>query len=150
MNVVTKAGLLAHAVAAGALVGALTHLAVVVWRTTQGKPRPRLLRLYPTLAAALWAAVFALGSVLYPGYRVAVRAEYLDEHAPAVSILFDVKENLATLMGPLLLAAWALTRGDAPPELARRTLPWVAYGLAAVAWFDLLAGLLVTSVRSVG
>lgn len=150
MDLVAKAGLLLHAVAAGALVGSLTHLAVVVWRTTHGKPRPRLLRLYPTLAACLWAAVFALGSLIYPNYRVAVRANYLDEHAPAVSILFDIKENLATLMGPLLLAAWALTRADSPSTAGPRALPMVVYALAFVAWFDLLAGLLVTSVRAIG
>jgi hypothetical protein len=143
-----KLGLVLHTVAAGALTGSSTHLALVLWRARRGRPNPRLQRLYPAVAAGCYAAVYSLGTLIYPTYRVAVRANYLDDHAPWASVLFDMKENLATLLGPLLLAAVVLSRAE---EAARpsRALLGCAAAIALGVWFNLVSGILVASVRSV-
>ncbi|MDB4930760.1 MAG: hypothetical protein JWM10_3244 [Myxococcaceae bacterium] len=143
-----KLGLVLHTIAAGALTGAVTHLALVLWRARRGRPNPRLQRLYPAVALGCYAAVYSLGTLIYPRYRVAVRAEYLDEHAPAMAVLFDLKENLATLLGPLLLAAVVLSREEDPARPSRALLGCAAV-VALGVWFNLVSGLLVASVRAV-
>jgi hypothetical protein len=143
-----KLGLVLHAVAAGALTGSVTHLALVVWRAHRGRPNPRLQRLYPAVALGCYLAVYSLGSAIYPRYRVAVRAEWLDEHAAWAAVLFDLKENLATLLGPLVLAAVVLSRAEDPARPSRAMLG-CATAVALGVWFNAVSGLLVASVRSV-
>jgi hypothetical protein len=143
-----KLGLVLHTIAAGALTGAVTHLALVLWRARRGRPNPRLQRLYPAVALGCYLAVYSLGTLIYPRYRVAVRAEFLDEHAPWAAALFDLKENLATLLGPLLLAAVVLSRAEDPARPSRALLGCAAV-VALGVWFNLVSGLLVVSVRAV-
>ena len=143
-----KLGLVLHAIAAGALTGSVTHLALVLWRAGRGRPSPRLQRLYPAVALGCYAAVYALGALIYPRYRVAVRAAYLDDHAAWAAVLFDLKENLATLLGPLALAAAVLSRAEDPARPSRALLACAAL-LALGVWANLVAGLVVASVRAV-
>jgi len=146
--VILKLLLIAHGLAAGVLVGALTHLALNVRKARRGKGNPRLLRLYPQVALGAWAVVFALGALLYPSYRIRVRAEYFDAHLPWASALFDLKENLAALLCPLLVAAWWL--GRHPGHAARSAgFAGCAYAAAATVWFNVVSGMLLTSLRSV-
>ncbi len=143
-----KLGLILHAVAAGALTGSTTHLALVLRKARLGKPNPRLQRLYPAVALGCYTVVYALGTVIYPRYRVEVRANYLDEHAPRIAVLFDLKENLATLLFPLVLATVVLSRAEDPAKPSR-VLFGCALTVALGVWFNALSGLLVASVRSV-
>jgi hypothetical protein len=143
-----KLGLVLHTIAAGALAGSVTHLALVLWRARRGRPNPRLQRLYPAVAAGCYLAVYSLGTLLYPRYRVAVRAEWLDEHAAWAATLFDLKENLATLLGPLLLAALVLSRAEEAPRPSRALLGCAAAAALGV-WFNVAAGIVVASVRAV-
>lgn len=143
-----KLGLVLHAVAAGALTGSATHLALVLRRAHRGRPNPRLQRLYPAVVAGCYTAVYALGTLIYPRYRVAVRAAWLDDHAPWAAVLFDVKENLATLLGPLVLAAVVLSRTEDPSRPSRALLGCAA-AVALGVWFNLVSGIVVASVRSV-
>lgn len=143
-----KLGLVLHAVAAGALTGSTTHLALVLRKARRGKPNPRLQRLYPAVALGCYAAVYSLGTLIYPRYRVEVRANYLDDHAAWVSVLFDVKENLATLLAPLLLATVVLSR-DEDAAKPSGVLFGCALTVALGVWFNALSGLFVASVRAV-
>lgn len=138
--------LVSHVIAAGVSLGASVHFALLVRNAVPAQSS--LLRLYPTVALVSWATLFALGSAIYPNYRLRVRAEYLDLHARWVSTLFDVKENLAVLVAPLLLAQWLLTRRSLDAQSARvlRACAWVS---AVCVAFNFVAGLLVTSYRSV-
>jgi hypothetical protein len=148
---VHKIALLLHAVAAGVLVGSSTHLALQSLALLRGRANPRLVRLYPPVALAAWATAFTLGALSYPRYRIAVRYEYLDVHAVWASILFDIKENLALFVGPLLLGA-VMMRRAMPEERERALRKWFAAlccAACAIAWWTTLSGLLITSVRSV-
>ena len=143
-----KLGLVLHTLAAGALTGSVTHLALVLWRARRGRPNPRLQRLYPAVALGCYTAVYTLGTLIYPRYRVVVRAEWLDEHAPWASVLFDLKENLATLLGPLLLAVVVLSRVEEPARPSR-VLLGCATAVALGVWFNAVSGILVASMRAV-
>lgn len=146
-NLWIKLGLVLHAVSAGVLVGSLTHLSLVLLRGRSSAHNPRLLKLYPSVALGAHAVTFALGALIYPNYRVHVRAAYLDAHHRVLSILFDVKENVAAMVFPLLLAVWITTRAsrEKPSSIAL-----TAGFLSALAvWFNVVVGLLVTSARGV-
>lgn len=83
--------LVIHTVAAVALVAAATHL--VVWM--RGFPRghfPRLgaTRRFGLISAALFVLTFVLGNLIYPVYKVRVRAEYLDQ---PTALMTDVRSR---------------------------------------------------------
>lgn len=143
-----KLALVLHTIAAGALAGSVTHLALVLRRARLGRPNPRLQRLYPAVAGGCYLVVYSIGTLIYPRYRVAVRAEWLDDHAAWASVLFDVKENLATLLGPLVLATVVLSRTEDPARPSRALLGCAAV-VALGVWFNVVSGLLVASMRSV-
>jgi hypothetical protein len=146
-----KTLLLAHTVSAAVLIGSSTHLSLQALNLIRGRPRPRLLAVYPPVALAAWCIVFALGAVMYPRYRIGVRANFLDANVPWAAILFDVKENLAVFVGPLLAGAWWMSRGIVN-ETDVTTRRWFAAACIApclISWWNALSGLLVTSIRSV-
>lgn len=138
----TKLALLSHCIAAAVLVGASTHCALVLRRES---PSRRLARLYPSVIAVAWAAAFALGALLYPTYRVRVREQFFEQHARWAAVLFDLKENAALLLAPLVLSLWVRVRSSEDPRAASR----LAWSVAIGAWLIALSGLLVVSVRSV-
>lgn len=71
-----------HAILGAATVAVATHL--VVWTRTWWRGsirRVAAVRWFGMVGFALYLAQFALGNLLYPAYKVRVRAEYLDEPA---------------------------------------------------------------------
>ena len=71
--------LVLHTVLGAAAVGAATHLVIWVRRYLRGQyGRRRAVRRFAWIALALHAAAFVAGNVIYPTYRVEVRAVYLD------------------------------------------------------------------------
>jgi hypothetical protein len=71
--------LVLHGIVAGALVGSATHHALSCRHYLAGRfDRVKLERRYGLVASSLFVATFALGALLYPAYKVRVRAEFLD------------------------------------------------------------------------
>ena len=71
--------LVLHTALAVAAVGAATHLVLWMryyWRGQLG--RHKAIRRFAMISLALHFAAFAAGNVIYPTYRIAVRAEYLE------------------------------------------------------------------------
>lgn len=143
--------LVLHFAAAVALVGSSTHLALQMPALLRGQSRVRLERVYGRVVAAAYSVTYALGALLYPTYRYHVRALYLDRHHPAVSNVFDVKENLASIALPLALALGALGGRLAAEEERPYRPVYAAMSLfvAAVVWFDVVSGVVIVSYRSV-
>lgn len=161
--------LVLHALSALVLGGASVHQAVVALRLLRRKPSARLLRwarLFSRIALCAYIAVMALGALIYPRYRYFVRGLFLDREAPWASNLFDFKENLATIGLPFAVAAVLLATqlGRVPTSVQAddtlteraplerkliRLYALFAVATATVAIFNLLAGLLVTSVHGI-
>ena len=153
--------LVCHAIAAAVLVGATTHHLLwcrhyLVGRYNQQKAEKR----FATICAAAFVSTFVLGNLLYPTYKVRVRAEYFD-NPPAIADevklrsaqhrvvgvstpplpttvaslspiarMFDIKEHWVALGCMASVALWVLSR-KAHPKDERRVL--VLYvGLSAV------------------
>jgi uncharacterized membrane protein YjgN (DUF898 family) len=100
------------------------------------------------IAAAAVVAQFAVGLVLYPAYRVRVRALDFDRNAPIYSQLFDLKEHLAALSLALVVAAALAGRsrtdgGDRWPVAA------VATTAALFVWIVAVLGVFVTARHAV-
>lgn len=76
--------LVVHAVLGAATVATTTHLAIWAWQATRGR-RARIpaVRWFAGVALVITALQFLVGNVLYPTYKVRVRAEYLDQPAAA-------------------------------------------------------------------
>ena len=142
--------LILHAAGSIVLIGAATHHARLMRKSLRGRFE-RLEKTYAKVVSIAYLVTFALGALVYPSYRVHVRGEYLDRFAPAYAGLFDAKEMYATLclIPALALGALAFVRGPTEPVIARITAV-LSYILCAVVWFNVIAGLLVVSVRGVG
>ena len=105
-----------------AAVGAATHL--FLW-LRRGKPRRSTVR-FAWLVVALMAGAFVAGNVMYPTYKVEVRAAYLENPA-AVTI--------AAVAHDRELAHVAARENQRPPE-ATQTITLVRRAAQAARWFD--------------
>lgn len=72
--------LVLHTIASVACVGAATHLVLWLRPYRRGSfPRARAVRRFAWLSVALYAAAFIGGNLIYPTYKVRVRAQYLED-----------------------------------------------------------------------
>jgi hypothetical protein len=135
------------------LIGAATHHALQMRHYLRGHfGREKLEKTYAKVVSVAYVVTFVLGTLLYPSYRVHVRGYYLDRYAPAFSGLFDLKETYAslTLVVAVALGALAFTLRPAETPALVRVYAWMSIVVCAVVWFNVIAGVLVVSVRGVG
>ena len=119
--------LVVHAILAATLVAASTHL--VVWM--RGFPRGRFqrfraVRKFAVITASLYVATLVAGNVIYPVYKVQVRAGYLERPDMVVR---DYQERIET---------GAAISGDAAPPgaLARAAATMPRQAARVARWFD--------------
>jgi hypothetical protein len=144
---------LLHAGGSIVLIGAATHHALQMRRYLSGDfSREGLEKLYAKVVSVAYVLTYALGALLYPSYRVYVRGCYLDRHAPAYAGLFDLKETYASLALVVALALGALAFSLRPAEAPALVRVYAVMSLivCAVVWFDVIAGVLIVSVRGIG
>ena len=148
-----RALLLLHAGAAIVLIGAATHHALQMRHYLRGNfQRQALEKVYAKVVSVAYVITFVLGAMVYPSYRVQVRGLYLDRFAPAYAGLFDVKEVFASLTLTVAVGLGALAFTLRPTESPALARVYAAMSLlvCAVVWLDVVAGILVTSVRGLG
>jgi hypothetical protein len=137
-------------------------------------------RTFAWVSAAAFAATFLLGNLLYPTYKVRVRAEFLDNppaiaeearlrlaqheavgaRPPAppsrglagVARVFDIKEHWVALGLAASLLLFALSRVAHPKDHPQVLALYLGLSVAqcATAWVGALIGLVTASFRSVG
>lgn len=142
---------LLHAAASVVLVGACTHHFLVALGYLRGTYKVKLGRIYAAIIAIAYPVTMLLGALAYPTYRYHVRALYFDRHAVWASNLFDIKENLASIGLPLVFGAFVLSRVMVPKQDRSLLLGYfVAVALvAAIVWFNVISGFLITMERGV-
>ncbi len=162
-----------HSLSAIVLCGASVHQALLAVQLVRQRPvRSGLLRIYGWTTLVAYLSTVTAGALLYPRYRVVIRALFLDRHAPWAANLFDFKENLATIGLPLAIGALLIaqplstirvstskTNGDALNGMSNeaasqpslRVVIWMygvmTVGTALVCLTNVVAGLLCTAVR---
>ncbi len=173
--------LVLHTICAAVLVGAATHQ--VVWmrgylrRDFRRAPGERRFALIATTA---FVCTFVLGTILYPTYKVRVRAEYFDAPAAvasevelrraatvtglvpsqndnaltlvAVARRFDIKEHWVALGCAASLALLFLSRRSHPKDNPAALPLYVGLALfvAFSAWLGAIVGILTAAHRAVG
>jgi hypothetical protein len=172
--------LVLHAVSAAVLVAAATHH--IVWLRgyfRRNFARYKGERRFALIAAIAFVSTFLVGNLLYPTYKVRVRAEFFDNPAavaeevrlrqaqskltvaPAVSALpslspiarlFDIKEHWVALGCAASLLLLLLSRLAHPREQPRMLALYLGLALfgAGTAWWGAIVGLITASFRSVG
>lgn len=144
--------LLTHAIACIVLAGAATHHALEMRHYLGGRfHRIGKEKLYARVASIAYVVVFVGGAALYPTFRYHARTLYLDQWHPWVSNLFDIKENFASLALLLAVAVGVLSFTLQPEKerTAMRIYVAMSFIVAAVVWFNTIAGLIIVSFRSV-
>jgi hypothetical protein len=140
-----------HAMAAIVLVGASTHHALIAIGYLRGRYKVRLGRIYAATIAVTYGITFVFGLLAYPTFRYHVRALYFDRYEVWASNLFDTKENFAALGIPLVLCAFVMSRVMNPKEDVALARAYAAFVIltAAIVWFAVISGLVITMARSV-
>ena len=154
LEAAAKPLLVLHAVGAAALLGSSTHAAYEIIQYLRGKPRrPKLERLHAKILLALYSGQFLLGAIIYPTYRVNVRAHHFDAHLPWASNLFDIKEMFAAFGLVLVVAYWLMSRKFDPhkanPKPTVGLYAFCGLGVAAIVWFSSLSGFFLTTFKAV-
>jgi hypothetical protein len=156
--------LICHAVAAAVLVGSTTHHVVWCRHYLRGRyGRAKGEQRFAAIAAAAFVTTFVIGNLLYPTYKVRVRAEYFDNAAaiaeeiklrqahhrdvgasstvlPAVTPtlspvarLFDIKEHWVVVGCAASVLLWVLSRKLHPREHPRVLTLYLGLSLVACA-----------------
>jgi hypothetical protein len=169
--------LVVHAALGAALVAASTHLVVWMRGYLRGRfERRRAVRRFSLIAVALFGLNYTVGNLVYPTYKVRVRAGYLENPSAVEADLrargaspdavddaldttarvarwFDVKEHWASVGLMLSIACAVILRFWDPVRDGRDIAPVVfglALGAAATAWLAALVGLVTASYRAIG
>jgi hypothetical protein len=126
--------LVCHALGAGVLVGSTTHH--VLWcrhYLRDNYQRVRAEKRFASIVACAFVATFIFGNLLYPTYKVRVRAEYFD-NPPAVAEEVKLREQQHRLVGVAAAPAPAPAGVATLAPVARMfdiKEHWVALGCAA-------------------
>ena len=145
--------LVIHGLIAVALIGAVTHQVLVLWRTAPVTADTFFARLnnvragtYTNAVVLLYAVNFILGAALYATYRVEVRPYLEDIGDLAAAGAFETKEHLASLGFGLLPAYWLFWKAPsfAARVKERRTITAL---LAFFVWWNFLVGHVVNNVH---
>lgn len=143
--------LVLHGILAVFLLGAITHQTLgVFWPRQPGQTdfvanmrgiRPQV---YAKAIVYMYVAEFALGSLLYPTYRVLARPPLQDLQLTYVIGLFEVKENFAAIVLAMLPAYW-MYWGKFPENKTARSVMTAILFLTV--WYNFIAGHLVNNAR---
>ena len=157
----TIALLIAHGLIAVALLGAITHQAVSVLRSSRPSPASTAQRSFLTrysrvndrsftaAIAVLFVATAVLGGIIYPAYRIDVRIPFEEMGLTWAVGLFEIKEHWGAVgLGtvPLYLQTWR-SEDSAGSHTARLALTLL---LALIVWNDFLVGHLLNNIRGLG
>ncbi len=144
--------LIIHGLLATALVGAITHQGLSVWR----KPAPAKAFVdrfrsvnpagYANAVSVLYVLSFAMGAYIYPTFVLDVKSSVADAGMRSTIGVFQIKEHVAVIGLGLLPAYWHFWRRTPLAENAatRRMLTTV---VMLCTWWSLIIGHVLNNVR---
>lgn len=143
---------LLHGLVAIALLGAITHQGLTVWR----KPGPADLfinrfRAIPAARFAnsicvLYIITFALGAYIYPRYVLDVKASIADYGMHTTVGLFQMKEHMGVVGLALLPVYWHFWR-SVPPTAGVGTRRFLTTFLMLGVWWNLIIGHILNNLK---
>jgi hypothetical protein len=150
--------LIVHMLLAVTLLGAITHQAATTFSSApSAQQADGFLRRFSSVRGAgytnavctLWVLTYILGGFIYTKYRIAIRIPMEQEGYWKTVGVFELKENLASVVLMILPFYWYLWKHaeTAAYDSARR---WTTVVIAAIVWYMFLAGHIVNNVRGFG
>jgi hypothetical protein len=147
--------LIIHGILAVLLLGAITHQAIAAaWPVTKRAPgffnslRSVNGMNYSNAVIVLFLVTFALGTIIYPTYRLNVRTVLQEYHLYKPEGMFEMKEHLLALSLALLPVYWLIWRKPSGDNRVTRT---AITGIIAVAvWWGFLTGHVINNIRGFG
>lgn len=147
--------LIIHGILAVFLLGAVTHQAIgVAWPLTKKSSgfvqavRGVNGMSYTNAIIILFLVTFAIGTIIYPTYRVGVRTILQEYHDFKPEGMFEMKEHLLALSLALLPVYWYFWRTASPANrLPRAVLTGI---LAFAVWWGFLTGHIINNIRGFG
>lgn len=122
--------LVAHTAMAVACVGASTHLVLWLRGWRRGRcDRVRAVRRFAALSAGLYVATLLVGNLLYPTYKVRVRAQFLDNPSE-ITREVEARARAARRVEEIYGSGEPATEAEPPTEQPART------GAKLARWFD--------------
>jgi hypothetical protein len=145
--------MIAHALTAVFLLGALTHQAFSVSRVTAAQKSNIVDRFRGVSSPAFTNTIIVLfvlaaigGGLLYPRYRIDVRTTLEDLQLRSANGIFEIKEHFAAVGLGLLPAYWLAWRPPLALEWAttRKYTTWI---LAFCVWWNFLVGEVLNNIK---
>ena len=147
--------LIIHGILAVFLLGAITHQAVgAAWPVTKkGSGFFQSVRgvngiSYTNAVIILFVVTFALGTIIYPTYRVSVRTVLQEYRFFKPEGMFEMKEHLLALSLALLPIYWLLWHKVSAANRVARTA--VTSIVAVAVWWSFLTGHIINNIRGFG
>jgi type IV secretory pathway VirB2 component (pilin) len=146
--------MIAHALVAVALLGAITHQAFSASRRPAGAGSQNVVDrfrgvhspAFTNTIIVLFVVSSLAGALLYPRYRIDVRTTLEDLQLRAANGVFEIKEHFAAVGLGLLPAYWLFWRPPLQLEYAatRKYLTWI---LAFLVWWNFLVGEVLNNIK---
>jgi hypothetical protein len=141
-----------HGLFAIALLGAITHQGLTVWR----KPAPaqRFVDRFRSIPAVrfantivvLFLLTFALGAFIYPTYVLDVKTSLIDSNMRKTIGIFQLKEHVAVILFALLPVYWHFWRSVSLTEQFR-TRRFLTTLLMFGVWWNLIVGHVLNNIK---
>jgi hypothetical protein len=144
--------LAAHMIASIVLVSLTIHILICIVAYCRGSFSRKSIE-GKFAAASMWVyvAVFTIGALIYPTFRVRIRAEYFDKVIPWAKALFEIKEHSAAIGLALMIAAYLL-RKNFDPQLEKEKL-WFYASLWTliniILFYQMFCGSYLVTLRSI-
>jgi hypothetical protein len=141
-----------HGLVAIALLGAITHQGLAVWR----QPAPATLFVdrfraipaerYATAIVALYLLTFVLGAYIYPTFVLSAKQAIADRGMRGMIGIFQIKEHIAAIGLGLLPVYWHFWR-SVPLNVGVLTRRFLTSFLMLSIWWNLIVGYVLNNLR---
>jgi hypothetical protein len=141
-----------HGLVAIALVGAITHQGLSVWRTPAPArrffDRFRAVRAagYTSAVVPLYVVVFTMGALIYPIFVLDVKGTVADYGMRMTMGVFQLKEHLGVVGLAMLPSYWHFWR-SVPLNEAIATRRFLTTLLMVCVWWNLVVGHLLNNLK---
>jgi amino acid transporter len=142
--------LLVHLFATFVLVGSMTHNLLCVVGYLRGRfDRQKLEELYVTVSLWAYVVVYLVGALIYPAYRIYIRAAHFDPQLPWATGLFEVKEHWGAVGLALLFVYYFLRKSFAPAQEREKLFFYapLCFLLNVIVWYKVIIGCYLTILK---
>jgi len=141
--------LLVHLFATFVLVGSMTHNLFRVVDYLRGKfNREKLELLYVRVSLWAYVAVYVIGALIYPAFRVRIRPGF-DEDLPWATGLFEVKEHWGAVGLALFFVYYFLRKNFQPNKEKEKLFFYVplCFLLNIILWYKVIVSCYLTLLK---